>query len=359
MGFLDRLIAGEVLVGDGATGTYLQGKGLEVGEAPETWNLSHPEIVRAAIRLVQEAGGVCRVGDSPASVIKHERVWERTGMRALCEEEGVELITLEQGGAREFREERQVFDIARRVLDADVVINLPKVKTHVMTSFTCAVKNIYGCVPGMAKAGLHKQYFNAADFGRVVAAIYGVVRPALTIADGVVGMTGNGPSSGQPTAMGFVAASADGVALDRCLCRSLRLDPRAVPYLPVLRRRGVGEHDERRIHVIGADLDSLLNRPVALPNTLRTRLIPSWLGRLFAPLLWCRPTFSDNCVYCGLCVRTCPADALTQEKGEKPVLAPKQCIECCCCHEVCPAKAVDMQLSRMFQRLVDHDKCLR
>ncbi len=320
---------------------------------------THPEVVRAAIRLVKEAGGTCLVGDSPASVIKHERVWERTGMRAVCEEEGVDLITLEQGGAREFRQDRQVFDIAQRVLEADVVINLPKVKTHVLTSLTCAVKNVYGCVPGMAKAGLHKQYFNSADFGRVVASIYAAVRPALTIADGVVGMTGNGPSSGAPTPMGFVAASADGVALDRCICRVLGMDPRAVPYLSVLRTRGVGEHDDRNIEVLGAELESLVPGPVALPNTLRSRLVPSWLGRMFAPLFWCRPSFKDNCVYCGLCVETCPADALTQETGKKPVLDPKLCIECCCCHEVCPAKAIDMQLSPLFQRLADRDKCLR
>jgi uncharacterized protein (DUF362 family)/Pyruvate/2-oxoacid:ferredoxin oxidoreductase delta subunit len=326
---------------------------------PDAAITTHPEVVRAAIRLVKEAGGTCLVGDSPASVIKQERVWERTGMGALCEEEDAELITLEVGGAREFREERQVFDIAQRVLDADVVINLPKVKTHVLTSLTCAVKNIYGCVPGMVKAGLHKQYFNSADFGKVVAAIYGAVRPALTIADGIVGMTGNGPSSGEPTPMGFVAVSADGVALDRCICRVLGMDPRAVPYLGVLRRRGVGEHDERRIEVVGAEPDTLLASPVAMPNTLRSRLVPSWFGRIFAPLFWCRPTFKDNCVYCGLCVKTCPAEALTQEKGEKPVLDPKQCIECCCCHEVCPAKAIDMQLSPMFQRLADRDKCLR
>jgi uncharacterized protein (DUF362 family)/Pyruvate/2-oxoacid:ferredoxin oxidoreductase delta subunit len=321
--------------------TVLLKPNLLTDSVPEAAITTHPEVVRAVIRLVKEAGATCLVGDSPASVIKHERVWERTGMRALCEEEGVELITLEPGGVREFSRDRQVFGVAQRVLDADVVINLP------------------GCVPGMAKAGLHKQYFNAADFGRVVSSIYEAVHPALTIADGVVGMTGNGPSSGEPTHMGFVAASADGVALDRCMCRVLGLEPRAVPYLPVLRRRGVGEHDDRRIQVIGPEPESLLADSVALPSTLRTRLIPSWLGRLFAPLLWCRPTFSDSCIYCGLCVRTCPVDALAQEKGEKPVLDAKLCIECCCCHEVCPAKAVDMQLSPMFQRMADRDKCLR
>ncbi len=159
--------------------------------------------------------------------------------------------------------------------------------------------------------------------------------------------------------MGFVAASADGVALDTCICRVLKMNPRAVPYLTALRRRGIGEHEVSRINVTGAALETFVTMAVDLPNTLRSRLIPSWLGRLFAPLLWCRPTFSDACVYCGLCVRTCPADALTQSKGAKPVLEPKRCIECCCCHEVCPAKAIDMQLSPMFERLAARDKCLR
>jgi uncharacterized protein (DUF362 family)/NAD-dependent dihydropyrimidine dehydrogenase PreA subunit len=326
---------------------------------PEAAITTHPEVVRAVIRLVREAGAECRVGDSPASVIKLERVWEHTGMRALCEEEDVELVTLEAGGARTFSEKRQVFDVATRVLEADVVISLPKVKTHVLTSLTCGVKNMYGCVPGMRKVGLHKQYFNSVDFGRVVAAIYSTVRPALTIADGVVGMTGNGPSSGEVTPMGFVAASADGVALDRCLCDVLGINPRSVPYLPALRRRGVGEQDPDRIALRGVDPSTLLAGPVSLPNTLRSRLVPTWLGRLLAPLLWCRPTFSDACIFCGLCVRTCPAEALAQRKSEKPVLTPSKCIECCCCHEVCPANAIDMQLSPMFERFKARDKCLR
>ncbi|MBT3295242.1 MAG: DUF362 domain-containing protein [Verrucomicrobia bacterium] len=339
--------------------TVLLKPNLLTDSPPEDAITTHPEVVRAVIRLVREAGAPCRVSDSPASVIKLERVWERTGMRALCEEEGVELVTLEVGGARTFREKRQVFDVATRVLEADVVINLPKVKTHVLTSLTCGVKNMYGCVPGMRKAGLHKQYFNAADFGRVVAAIYSTVRPALTIADGVVGMTGNGPSSGEVTPMGFVAASADGVALDRCLCDVLGINPRSVPYFSALKRRGVGEQDPGRIALRGVDPSTLLAGPVPLPNTLRSRLVPTWLGRLLAPLLWCRPTFSDACIFCGLCVRTCPAEALAQRKGEKPVLTPSKCIECCCCHEVCPANAIDMQLSPMFERLKARDKCLR
>jgi len=114
--------------------TVLLKPNLLTDSPPEAAITTHPEVVRAVIRLVREAGAECRVGDSPASVIKLERVWARTGMRALCEEEGVELVTLEVGGARTFSEKRQVFDVATRVLEADVVISLPKVKTHVLTS---------------------------------------------------------------------------------------------------------------------------------------------------------------------------------------------------------------------------------
>jgi MinD superfamily P-loop ATPase len=76
-------------------------------------------------------------------------------------------------------------------------------------------------------------------------------------------------------------------------------------------------------------------------------------------LLWCRPVFSEACVFCGLCVKTCPAQALAQARGQKPILNPRLCIECCCCHEVCPANAIDMRLSPLFQRLKARDKCLR
>ncbi len=325
---------------------------------PERAKTTHPELARAVIRLVRARGANCVVSDSPASVMKIARVWERTGFRRLCEEEGVPLLSLEQEGAEAFEENGVKFAVARRVLDADVVISLPKVKTHVLTTFTCGVKNLYGCVPGMRKSAMHKVYFRQARFSRVLAGIYAHVRPALTIADGVVAMEGNGPSSGRLTTLGLVAAARDAVALDAVLCEVAGLRSASVPYLREMKRRGLGETDWRAVDVVGESIDSV-RHPFLAPNTTGVRLMPQWLVDLAAPLVWCRPGFSEQCVFCGRCVEMCPAGALSMEKGQRPKLNPKACIECCCCHEVCPHHAVEMRLSPLLQRIKKRDSCLR
>jgi uncharacterized protein (DUF362 family)/Pyruvate/2-oxoacid:ferredoxin oxidoreductase delta subunit len=325
---------------------------------PERAKTTHPEVVRAVIRLVRAAGADCVVGDSPASVLKLERVWERTGFRRLCDEEGVPLVALEQGGAETVEEEGVRFAIARRVLEADAVINVPKVKTHVLTTFTGAVKNLYGCVPGMRKSALHKTYFRQSRFSRVLAGLVAHVRPALTVVDGVVGMEGDGPSSGRPAALGLVAAGRDVAALDAVLCRVIGLPAESVPVLRELRRRGLGETNWQAVNVVGEAVDAV-RRPFAPPNTLGARLLPQWLADLAAPFFWCRPVFTDSCVSCGRCVDMCPAGALRLEAGARPVLDARACIECCCCHEVCPHQAVDMRLSPALRLLQRRDACLR
>lgn len=327
---------------------------------PEAAKTTHPEVVRAVLRVLKDAGAHPFVADSPASVMKIERVWETTGFRALCEAEQVPLLRLEQGGAVSFKEGGFTFSIARQALDADVIVGVPKIKTHVLTGLTCAVKNMYGCIPGLQKSDLHKRYFNATRFGRLIASVYTRVRPNLVIADGIVGMHGNGPTGGEPYPLGLLAAANDGAALDVVLCAVLGLNPRTVPYLAPLRRNGAGETRLDAIQLSGADTAHLRPRGFRAPNTAAARLVPSWLVRILRPWLWSRPVFDERCVSCGLCVRMCPAAALEiRAPGSRPVLDAARCVECCCCHEVCPERAVDMQLSPLFSRLQQRDQCLR
>lgn len=325
---------------------------------PAEAKTTHPAVVSALIRILKDHGARPFVADSPASVLKLEKVWDRTGMRAICDELEVPLVNLEEGGSEQIREQGFSFTIAKRVLEADAVITVPKVKTHVLTSFTGAVKNLYGCVPGLQKTGLHKRYFKMRQFGKLLALIYGRVRPVLAVADGIVGMEGNGPTSGDPVSLGFLAASGDSIALDAALCRLLGIRTEAVPYFKPLQQAGLGETRADHIeinHVAG----SIAPRQVKPPSTLSARLVPTWVVDVIRPLLWIRPSFSDQCVSCGLCVRTCPAQALSIERGGRPVLDRKRCIECCCCHEVCPEQAIDMQLSMLFRMAQKRQQAIR
>jgi len=326
---------------------------------PERAVTTHPAVVRALVRLVRQAGGKPLVADSPNSVAKLTKVWEASGFRRMCAEEDVPLLNLEQAGSVAFEKDGCRFSIARPVLDADVIINVPKVKTHVLMTLTAAVKNMYGAVPGYQKTQLHRDHPTVAAFGRLLAAVYRTARPHLSIADGIRGMSGDGPSAGEPVQLGFLAASADAVALDLTLCRILRIEPSAVAYLAVLTD---GRLDDP-VEIAGETVARVAPASFRTPGAVLPRLIPSAVVRLIRPLVWIRPAFSDRCVGCGRCVRACPAQALRlpaqapggandrpeERRGRvRPELAASACIGCCCCHEVCPENAVSMRPSPLL-----------
>lgn len=314
---------------------------------PDQAVTTHPELVRAIIRAVKTAGGAPVIGDSPASAVRIDRVMEDTGFVALCREEDVPLMRFEAAGSVPCNQAGFSFNIAKPIRDADVVINVPKIKTHTLTTLTAAIKNTYGAIPGYQKALLHKRYANPQDFGKLLWAIYQAVAPDLHIADGIVGMEGAGPAGGTPVNLAFLAAASDGVAMDLAISRLLGIDPRTVPYLPP----SITPPDP----VTPALQDTHFNntpvhaRTIALPSTLAARMIPRGLTRLLEPFVWIRPAMNHACTRCGQCIKACPMDALTlPPETSVPELDPARCIGCCCCHEICPAKAITMTQSPLL-----------
>lgn len=316
---------------------------------PEQAVTTHPELVRAVIRLCRGAGATVVVADSPANVMKIERVWERTGLAQVCAETGAELINLERAGAVARAIGEFNLSIARPVAEADVVINLPKLKTHVLTTLTGAVKNLYGAVPGFQKTAWHRDYPDVRRFGRLVAAVAAAVRPALTIMDGIVAHHGDGPSGGAPYPLGLLLAARDPVALDAVVCRLLAIRPGAVPFLAPAEALGLGTLRHETIRIDGPSPESLRPRGFRVPGTWRARLIPAGLVRALRRWIWIRPMFTTACRRCGLCVKACPNQALAlAAEASAPGLDPARCIECCCCHEVCPYHAIVMTQSPLL-----------
>lgn len=347
---------GRLLEGLGGMGRFIKPgqsvlikPNLLTDRTPDEAVTTHPEVVRAVIRLVKDCGAKPWVADSPAVIADLQRVWERTGMEAVCRAEDVPLVNLEKAGSRSFEEEGIRFTLATPVLEADAIITVPKVKTHVLTGLTGAIKNLYGTVPGLQKTSFHKLYPYPQDFARLLVAILRRVRPVLAIADGVVGMEGNGPSAGIPVSLGYLAASPDALALDVVLCRTLGLEPRNIDHLEAARDAGLGVADWSQIAAMGDPVAALNPRAYRLPSTVPINYVPHWLVRLVQPLIWHRPAISEDCVFCGKCVKSCPADALVMAPRCRPILDPEKCIACCCCHEVCPEHAITMQPSPFFR----------
>ena len=316
---------------------------------PEQAVTTHPEVVRAIIRILKRHGANPFVADSPANVVKIEKVWEKTGFRKMCDEEQTPLVSLEKSGVIGYNVDGFSFNIAKPVLDADVIINVPKIKTHTFTTFTGAIKNMFGTVPGFQKMNLHKLHSNVADFGKLIAVIYRHVPPHLNIADAVVAMHGEGPSSGQPIRLKFLAASSDAVAMDHAICRLLKINPSTVPYLQYLSVSGSNEETEEQIETVGMLTYNLSMKNFIIPSTMLMHMIPQWLANLLAPFVWIAPSISDKCIKCGRCAEGCPTKALSiPHKQSIPVLDHKKCIGCCCCHEVCPAAAITMRQSPLL-----------
>lgn len=211
---------------------------LLTGSRPTKECITRPEIVYCVAQLVKEAGGKPFLGDSPAFG-SAKGVAKANGYLPLCAE--LDLPIIEFKGQR-YSTKNQNFQhlrLSKEAMDADVVINLPKVKSHIQLTMTLGVKNLFGCVPGKMKAWWHMEAGQDADrFGEMLVETAKAIAPDLTIIDGIIGHEGNGPSGGEPRELGVLGASTDVFALDRAMIEILNVDPLLVPTLSAQFKQG-------------------------------------------------------------------------------------------------------------------------
>ena len=310
---------------------------------PDKARTTHPAVVMAVAGLVRGAGGFVRVGDSPA--VKAGRLVARTnGLFEACRRNDIPLVDFDKSAERKNIHGKRVkrFLIAEAVAEADLVINLPKIKTHSLTTFTCAVKNNFGCVVGLKKGQYHVRFDNVEDFSTMLLDLYQCIRPGLTIVDGIVSMHGKGgPSNGDPLRTGLLLAGTDCVALDIYLCRVLGIDARNVPTNRVAIRENYGVTDISKMNIIG-DPAVFDGRFDYVPSDRNAAWgLPGWAVRGLNNRLSARPRVNDRCTGCGDCQTICPVGAIAVI-DRKQCLDTKKCIRCYCCQEICPHNAIDL-----------------
>ena len=143
------------------------------------------------------------------------------------------------------------FIFANTVLDADGIISLPKLKTHGLTRLTGAVKNQFGCVPGLAKGQFHAKMADPYDFSTMLVDINTFLKPRLYVMDAIMAMEGNGPRNGKPRQMNALMFSKDPIALDAVACKMVVLIPNTCPPLRRERRRVSGRIITRTLRSSG------------------------------------------------------------------------------------------------------------
>ena len=332
-----------------------------VGDAPEKCIGPHPLVFGAVARLAQAVTPNLSYGDSPGFG-KPAAQLRKSGLAQVAEALGIALADFDNGREVHFTDSPFIkqFSLANGVLDADGLISIGKLKTHQLTRITGAVKNQFGCVPGMLKPQFHIKLPDPLDFARMLVCLNLYIRPRLYVLDGIMAMQGNGPRNGDPVAMNVLLFSADPIALDAVVCRLIDLDPESVPTMRPGREWGLGTYLPEEIELLGDPLEPLVNRAF---NAVRAPVKPPryagflpWFRNLAAP----RPVIDvAHCTRCGTCVQVCPVEPKAVDwrggdHSQPPVHHYERCIRCFCCQELCPERAIAVTtplVGRIMQRL--------
>ena len=324
---------------------------------PDDAVTTHPAIVQAVIALVQKAGGIVCIAESPGgpyNTSSLKRVYAATGMDKVAAETGAELNfdlrveKIENADAKIVK----YLKILKPLADADLVINLAKFKTHGSMVFSGTVKNMFGSIAGLEKADYHLRMSEYNNFADSLIDIYLASKPRINLIDGIIAMEGDGPSAGVPKYLGVVLASEDAFACDYAALDMIGVDYRNVPVLKQARKRGLFKAD--RVEII--NMDPLFVKPDSFDvpalnhqNAVSRFKLFKFIGDKLKP----HPEIlHEKCVHCGKCREVCPPKAISKQKDNRMSIDYSKCISCLCCQEFCPQKAVKIRrngLRRIFE----------
>jgi uncharacterized protein (DUF362 family)/NAD-dependent dihydropyrimidine dehydrogenase PreA subunit len=330
-----------------------------VGAAPGRNVTTHPAVFKAVARLLLERGARLSYGDSPGFG-GFAAAAAKSGLAAVAAELGVAMADLSLPAQVSFNEAliAKQLVLAREALAADGIIGLPKMKTHGFMRITGAVKNQFGCVPGMRKGEFHVKMPRAEHFAAMLVDVCRRLKPRLSVMDGIVAMEGNGPGSGTARPMKVLLLSSDPLALDAVFCRLVDLPMHYVPTMAPGAESCLGVCEDGLISVVGDDLASRIDpafQVVRRPAVIFDRSFPYYLKKWITP----RPLIDPGlCKKCGVCSEVCPLEPkavlpLTGAPDAVPTYDYRRCIRCYCCQEMCPHGAIRIRrpvLSRLIQR---------
>lgn len=324
---------------------------------PEDAVTTHPAVVQAVVEAVQEAGGLPFLGDAPGARTSPgslHKAYTLTGLADVAARTGTPLnfdVTTAELPNPEGRRLRQI-PVWRAVCEAEVLISLPKLKTHNLTGLTGAVKNCFGLIPSPQKTYLHMRWARPDEFSEMLVDLYLWAKPALNILDAVVGMEGDGPSAGRPRPIGALLASTDGLALDVAMATLVGYDPMRVTTIAAAMRRGLSRGRLEDLTWVGPPLQELRPRRFrpSIAWLTNSRLV-LWIMGLGGNFTTPRPKITGACIGCGVCAEHCPVNAITLCQGQA-VVDHGKCIRCFCCHELCPQQAVEIHRPGLADWLV-------
>jgi uncharacterized protein (DUF362 family)/ferredoxin len=367
-----------------------------LGSDPDRGVTTHPAVFAAAARYFKTKGFSVVFGDSPNGMFKPRPVARRCGILAAAQSLGVSMADFESGEDVSYPAgvQNKRFHVATGVMASGFIVNLPKLKTHALTTMTGALKNMFGVIPGMRKAEFHLKHPDVEGFSRMIADLNGLVRSGLVVMDAVKAMEGNGPSGGSLVDIGLLLISRDPVAVDAAACRLIGVDPLSIDVIRMAEESGLGNASPGGVRILTIGGARVEARQFALPfRGPPGGKVPRVFFRFARNLAMSKPFIdAKRCARCGQCVEACPARpkalqagsrgagrrcrpgdgqggrrAAANERrvgGRQPALSRnasddiphftyRNCIRCYCCQEICPHGAISIQPS-LFGRIFEN-----
>jgi len=314
---------------------------------PEQAVTTHPLILQCIIEKLHDHGCETIIADSPGGPLNKpylKRAYKEAGYIKVAEATGSELnyntstklISSPNGKLIKAFDMIEVYD------NVDGIISLPKFKTHVLTGITCAVKNLFGLIPGLKKPGYHKKLRDVTDFSEMLLDLNNLVKPRLSIVDAVTGMEGQGPNAGKPREIGLLMGGVETTALDMIASEITGITLDDISTLKAAKNRGYPETNMNNIEILGENLKDYIQKDFIHPKMGGNNILMNLLSSITTRFLIQYPQTTKACTACKICVNNCPMKTI-KIKDNKAEIELKKCIRCYCCHEMCPHHAIKLK----------------
>lgn len=327
---------------------------------PEDGVTTHPAVVEAVVKYLQRLHCKVIIGDSPGGPFNEgmlKSIYKVTGMENLAKKTNCELnfdttykeIHYEKA---KMLKNMKIISVAE---NADFIVSVAKLKTHAMMTYTGAVKNLFGIIPGLIKADYHFRMNDINNFAAHLVDICEYANPLFSIIDGIEGMEGDGPSAGDIRKSKVILVSDNPHALDLAASKIIGIEMQTIPTIREAIKRGILSVDGKDILYTWLKPEDISISPFRLPKSINVNFvggrIPLWIENYLFNKMRPKPVFDHaNCISCGICRDSCPPQIIKMIKGEPDVDLHK-CIRCFCCHELCPEKAVIIKKHWLYDRV--------
>ena len=312
---------------------------------PEQHSITHYTLIDFLCRYFLKNNCKITIGESSAFYNKGytSRAYKSSGIYNIAKKYSVPLVAFEDEKVVPVEKKNLKFlselYIPKIINEFDLIVDVPKIKTHDLMRFTGALKNLYGIVPGGYKQILHTKTHNINEMAEVILDLYENLKPPiLSVADAIIGLDGGPSALGKPKKIGYILSSMNPIALDVIACQIIGYSPEDIPMITLAEKRDLIKI--KKVKQIGEF------KKTAFEKIKKGPIYDFKKKSILITKTYALPKITSKCDLCGVCISCCPTKAF-EKQGDKLILTKEKCIYCYSCASACPIKAIKLKEQKM------------